>query len=116
MDVKEIKNWMKQKKITYPMLAEKTNMPLITIRTIMSGKTKHPRIDTMEAITKALGLDDIDFDKLPNTASISVSPQESILIDTVRSISAIIGDDYIITLNQQLVDMLTALLKAKEQK
>lgn len=55
MTIKEIKEFMKINKITQVELAEKSNIPLSTLRRIFSGARKNPRIDTMQAIEKALG-------------------------------------------------------------
>jgi SOS regulatory protein LexA len=56
MDVKKIKLIMKDKKITQKALAEQSGVPLQTLRKIFSGVTYAPRIDTVEAIEKALGI------------------------------------------------------------
>ena len=56
MDILEIKNYMRLHKITQIELAQKSQIPLQTIRKILSGITPNPRIDTVQAIEKALGL------------------------------------------------------------
>ena len=58
MDIEEIKQEMKRKKITQIELAKISNVPLQTVKYILTGRTPHPRIDTMQAIEKALGLAD----------------------------------------------------------
>lgn len=55
MTVEEIKNYMKENNITQIELSKLSNIPLGTIRKIFSGARKNPRIDTMQAIEKALG-------------------------------------------------------------
>ena len=55
MDIKSIKKSLKEKGITYEELSEKTGINLGTIKSIMSGKTLNPRIDTMNAIYEAIG-------------------------------------------------------------
>ncbi len=57
MDINNIKSIMKFKKITQNDLSEITGVPLQTIKCILTGRTKFPRIDTVEAIERALGLD-----------------------------------------------------------
>lgn len=57
MTVQEIKKTMKLRGITQIELAEKSGIPLSTIRRIFAGITPSPRIDTMRAIEKALNLD-----------------------------------------------------------
>lgn len=58
MDIENIKQEMKRKKITQIELAKISNVPLQTVKYILTGRTPHPRIDTMQAIEKALGLAD----------------------------------------------------------
>ena len=57
MDIQAIKLFLKQNKITYEQLSEKSGIPLNTLKNIFSGRTPTPRIDTMQAIERALGLD-----------------------------------------------------------
>ncbi len=54
--IDEIKKYMKANKITQVELAERANIPLQTIRHIFCGHVQNPRIDTMQAIENALGL------------------------------------------------------------
>ncbi len=56
MDIDYIKSVMKYKKITQPELSAISGIPLNTLKCIFSGRTPNPRIDTVEAIEKALGL------------------------------------------------------------
>ncbi len=60
MTIDEIKKYMKEHKITQLELAEKAKIPIGTIRDIFRGATKHPRIDTMNAIITALGIEEKD--------------------------------------------------------
>ena len=57
MDIIEIKKYMKDNKITYEMLSVKSEIPLNTLKNIFRGKTLNPRIDTMQAIERALGIE-----------------------------------------------------------
>ena len=56
MTIQEIKDYMKKEKITYQALSDKSGIPLNTIKNIFRGKTENPRIDTMQAIERALGI------------------------------------------------------------
>lgn len=59
---------MKEHKITYDDLSEKAKIPIGTLKSIFSGRTPNPRIDTMQAIEKALGINQEpknDFNKIP---------------------------------------------------
>ena len=57
MQIAQIKSYMKHNKITYEQLSKKSEIPLNTLKNIFSGRTPNPRIDTVQAIEKALGLD-----------------------------------------------------------
>lgn len=57
MDIELIKSLMKEKKMTQKNLSDITGVPLQTIKYIFTGRTSFPRIDTVQAIEKALGLD-----------------------------------------------------------
>ena len=56
MDIEQLKKVMKEKGITQIELAKLSGVPLQTLRYIFSGRTPNPRIDTMQAIEKALGI------------------------------------------------------------
>lgn len=58
MDIMEIKKYLKEHKITYKMLAEMSGVPESTLKNIFGGFTPHPRTDTMEAIERALGINE----------------------------------------------------------
>lgn len=57
MKIETIKSYMKQNHITYEQLAEKSGVSISTIKKLFSGISQYPRIDTVQAIEKALGLD-----------------------------------------------------------
>lgn len=57
MNIQEIKSYMKKNKITYENLSKMTGLSVSTITKIFGGFAKYPRIDTMETIERALGLD-----------------------------------------------------------
>lgn len=69
MTVQEIKKYMKENGITQLKLAEIADIPIGTIRDIFRGATKNPRIDTMQAIENALGL---------NKKAVGETPPQSI--------------------------------------
>lgn len=56
MEVSEIKQILKQRKINYIELSKMSGIPLQSLRRIFSGATPNPRNDTMQAIERALGL------------------------------------------------------------
>lgn len=57
LTIEEIKSFMKQNNITYQQLSDKSGIPLNTLKNIFRLKTRNPRIDTMQAIERALGID-----------------------------------------------------------
>ncbi len=54
--IQDIKKYMKANNITYQDLSDRSKIPLNTLKNIFAGYTKHPRIDTMQAIERALGI------------------------------------------------------------
>ncbi len=56
MEIQAIKAHLKNSKITYEQLSERSGIPLNTLKNIFSGRTPNPRIDTMQAIEAALEL------------------------------------------------------------
>jgi transcriptional regulator with XRE-family HTH domain len=78
MDIENIKKFMKEKKITYDTLSQLSGIPVNTIKNIFRGKTQNPRIDTMQAIEKALGI---------NNEPVELSPIKKKLIDIISQLS-----------------------------
>lgn len=58
MEIMEIKKFLKEHKITYKMLAEMSGVPESTLKNIFGGFTPNPRMDTIEAIERALGINE----------------------------------------------------------
>lgn len=58
MDIEYLKQVKKEKKMKLQEISDLSGIPKRTVDGIFSGKTKNPRIDTMQAIERALGLDD----------------------------------------------------------
>lgn len=65
MDLEKWKKMKKEKKLTFDALAEKSNIPKRTLEDIFSGRTVEPRITTVEAIERALGLNQPQTKKDP---------------------------------------------------
>lgn len=57
MTIQEVKQHLKDNKITYQELSDRSGIALNTLKNIFRGKTEHPRIDTMQAIERALGIE-----------------------------------------------------------
>ena len=56
MSIEEIKSYMKKNKISYEKLAKMAGLSVSTVTKIFGGFAKYPRVDTMQAIERALGL------------------------------------------------------------
>ena len=57
MDILDINAERKRQHLSVGELAEKANLPKGTVEKILFGIVKNPRIDTMQAIERALGVD-----------------------------------------------------------
>ena len=57
MDIEFLKQIKKEKKMTLQEISDLSGIPKRTVDGIFSGKTKNPRIDTMQAIERALGIE-----------------------------------------------------------
>ena len=79
MNIEEIKKELKKQKLTYEDLAKKTNLNLSTIKKILSGVSRFPRVDTMQAIEKALQIDN-DEEQIKSIGGFNLHPQHSIKI------------------------------------
>ncbi len=84
MTIEEIKQYLKKSKMTYKDLAQICNVPESTLKNLFSGATKNPRIDTMQAIEKALGL--IEENKDNQNAKEYLTDDEKQLLKAYRSL------------------------------
>ena len=83
MEIQTLKTYLKSNKITYEQLSERSGIPLNTLKNIFSGRTPNPRIDTMQAIEAALGL---------NTREISLTDEEWEIIKLFSELKLIKGE------------------------
>lgn len=114
MQISEIKEYMKRNKITYEELANKTGLSKSTITKIFAGFSKYPRVDTMEAIERALGLsDDITAEDIANgwvsTKKVSLTPEEDDWLTKRSEILRLYGQDGL----QVVTAMIDTYIKAK---
>lgn len=56
MNVEQLKKAKKEQHITYEQLSKTSGVPLSTIYDLFRGVTVAPRVDTVEAIERALGI------------------------------------------------------------
>lgn len=78
----ELKQKRKELKITFDELAEKSGLPKRTLENIFHGITKNPRVDTMQAIEKALGIEE------QKSPPIELSEGEKALIELFNRVPA----------------------------
>ena len=57
MDLQTLKTRKKELKMTLQKISDISGIPKRTVDDIFSGKTTNPRVDTMQAIERALGLE-----------------------------------------------------------
>ncbi len=69
MNIEGLKIYLKRKNIKYEQLANMTNLSISTIKKLMSGVARYPRVATIQAIERALGVTITDLD-LPEDARI----------------------------------------------
>lgn len=93
MEIAELKQYLKSRGMTYKDLAEKCNVPESTLKNLFSGATKHPRIDTMQAIERALGI----------TSEPNLSADQKELFELIQSLS----DDEVKAMNDYLSYLLS---------
>ena len=100
MEIQAIKKYMKDNHITYDELAARSKLSISTIKKIFSGISQYPRIDTMQAIESALGLnqatlewtaDDQAEGIQPNYRE-KLSPDEVEFLDSYRALKSEKGD------------------------
>lgn len=87
MTILEIKQYLKDNKMTYKDLAEKCNVPESTLKNLFSGATKNPRIDTMQAIERALNIAD-DAAQAPKQPVSTLAPSDELSDEERRVIEA----------------------------
>ncbi len=54
--IEELNKYRKEKKMTYEQIAQESSISISTIKDIFRGKTESPRLSTIRAIEKVLGI------------------------------------------------------------
>lgn len=97
MKIEEIKKYLKINGITYEKLSELSGISISAIKKIFSGSARYPRVDTMEAIEKALGLDQRADYSIPGV--LPIATKKVPLVGTIACGSPILAveniEDYI---------------------
>lgn len=88
----------KQKKITLDDLAKQTAISISTIKDIFRGKTENPRIDTVQAIERALGISmEQPAEKVNSNAEdrpVALSQEDKEILEIFSEIKRIKGEAY----------------------
>ena len=79
MNIEELNKIRKEQNLSIEELAKKAKLPKSTIEKILFGVVKHPRIDTMQAIERALNL-------FSDSTEIKITPEDRTLgvRDTIK--------------------------------
>lgn len=106
----------KEQKITLEILSEKSGIALSTIKEIFRGKTATPRIDTVQAIERALGLAPAFTDEeralgLSDNHPIALSDDDRELINLFAEAEEKLGGAYVRGVKQ----MVRLAIDTKEQ-
>ncbi len=114
MNVEQLKQAKKAKKITYEQLSNISGVPLSTIYDIFREVTTAPRIDTIQAIEKALGLNQptIEWTEADQAQGVGkyptyLSAAETEFLELRSEILRVHGEQYLET----VITMLKALIK-----
>ena len=98
----DLELWKKQKielGITFDDLSQKTHISISTLKDIFRGKTYAPRIDTVQAIEKALGLSNNDLwtdedykSGVSMTKKVAITPLEENVLVAAKPVIALYGE------------------------
>lgn len=115
MTIQNLKTYMKQNGISYAALSEKSGVPLNTLKKVFSGQTDNPRIDTVRAIERALGLAPTFTDEERalgvGNHPIALTDRESIWISVLHRADEVLGEEYTDT----VVGMVNAAVENKQK-
>lgn len=97
MDIKQLKERKEQLGISYDELSSKTGLPRATVTNVMLGYTKRPRIDTIQTIASALGLDSIwtaeDYaNGVRDTKKVSITADQEDIFDKTNEVLEVLGE------------------------
>lgn len=71
MNIENINEERKRQHLSVAELAQRAKLPKGTVEKVLFGIVKHPRIDTMQAIEKALGF----YQEIDNPPSLNLKPE-----------------------------------------
>ena len=115
MEVEKLNEERKRQGISVAELAQKANLPQGTVEKVLFGIVKHPRIDTMEAIERALGLSEWSAEEKAEGVgnhAVELNGDELEWLELRSEILRVYGNDYLAT----LVAMLKKLTEISQKK
>lgn len=115
MQIATIKKFMKDNKVTYEELAQKSGLSISTIKKVFAGISQYPRLDTIQAIERALGLsDDITPEERAagwvETKKVSLTPEQDEWLTKRDEILRLYGNEGLQAVNA----MIDSYIKAKK--
>lgn len=93
-----IKNELNDRNMTYKELSQLSGVPLDTLNNFFRGKTKNPRIDTIQAIEKVLGLNNSLYtaddyaNGIQDTKKIGITADEEDILDKYQEVEELLGE------------------------
>lgn len=97
--IEALKKAKKEQKLTLDELATRSGVAKRTIEDILQGKTKNPRVDTMQALERALGLapsfTEADQAKGAGNAPIALSDRDLNTLGRINRAEDVLGEAYV---------------------
>lgn len=118
MNVEEMNKIRKLQGLSIDELSKKAGLPKSTVEKVLFGVVKHPRIDTMQAIERALNIAD-DSPQTPQQPVSPLTPSDEYTDEEKRVIEAyrtlVPGmQEYILEMIEKLADVDTGENKGKK--
>ncbi len=113
MELTEWKKAKKQKGMTIADIAEKANLPKGTVQNIFAGYVPSPRIDTVQAIERALGIGRSEWTEeekalgIVESVKVSVNEREMRWIQILSELDQVKGKEF----TDKIVEMLETIAK-----
>lgn len=115
MEVEKLNEERKRQGISVAELAKKANLPQGTVEKVLFGIVKHPRIDTMEAIERALGLSEWSADEKAEGVgehAVNLSADEWEWLELRSEVLEVGGQEMLAT----IIELLRTMIKTNKKK
>jgi transcriptional regulator with XRE-family HTH domain len=94
MNIELWKKIKKEKKLTYEDIARIAQLPITTVKYIFLGYSTTPRIDTVQAIEKALGIDNEAESETNDKIKKSITTDELDMLNLYKSLKDEYGEAF----------------------